>query len=222
MKARAGAPSLPPEKGRHMEGSAPGGESSTLFRVPPHNFEAEMALLGAILTNNRACEKVAEFLAPEHFADKRHGRIYEAIRKLADAGQVADAVTLKGYFESDGVLDEIGGPAYLARLAASVVSVINAEDYGRTVHDRALRRDLIAIGEDVVNRAYEVAMDATAQQQIEMAGQALKEALTVAEAALKRDGNLAGVATHLIELDKLLGGLHPSDLLIIAGRPGMG
>ena len=111
-----------------MEGSAPGGESSTLYRVPPHNFEAEMALLGAILTNNRAYEKVAEFLAPEHFADKRHGRIYEAIRKLADAGQVADAVTLKGYFESDGVLDEIGGPAYLARLAASVVSVINAED----------------------------------------------------------------------------------------------
>ena len=225
-----------------MEGSAPGGESRTLFRVPPHNFEAEMALLGALLTNNRAYEKVAEFLSPEHFADKRHARIYEAIRKLVDAGQIADAVTLKGFFESDGVLDEIGGPAYLARLAASVVSVINAEDYGRTVHDRAIRRDLIGIGEDIVNRAYEVSLDATAQDQIEIAEQslytlategayqtdfkdfnaALKEALTMAEAALKRDGNLAGVATHLDDLDKLLGGLHPSDLVIIAGRPGMG
>jgi len=224
-----------------MEGSAPG-EPRTLFRVPPHNFEAEMALLGAILTNNRAYEKVSEFLAPEHFADKRHGRIFEAIRKLVDAGQIADAVTLKGFFESDGILDEIGGPAYLARLAASVVSVVNAEDYGRMVHDRALRRDLIGIGEDVVNRAYEIALETTAQQQIEMAEQALytlategayqtdfkgfnealKLALVMAEAALKRDGNLAGVATHLYDLDKLLGGLHPSDLLIIAGRPGMG
>jgi replicative DNA helicase len=225
-----------------MEGTAPGGESRTLYRVPPHNFEAEMALLGAILTNNRAYEKVAEFLTPAHFADKRHGRIYEAIRKLIDAGQIADAVTLKGFFESDGALDDIGGSAYLARLAASVVSVINTEDYGRTVHDRALRRDLIGIGEDVVNRAYEITLETTAQQQIEMAEQALyslategayqadfkgfnealRQALVMAEAALKREGNLAGVATHLDDLDKLLGGLHPSDLIIIAGRPGMG
>jgi replicative DNA helicase len=225
-----------------MEGSAPGGEPRTLFRVPPHNFEAEMALLGAILTNNRAYEKVSEFLASEHFADKRHGRIFEAIRKLVDAGQIADAVTLKGFFESDGTLDDIGGPSYLARLAASVVSVVNAEDYGRTVHDRALRRDLIGIGEDIVNRAYEIELDATAQQQIEIAEQslytlategayqtdfkafseAMKQALAMAEAALKRDGNLAGVATHLDDLDRLLGGLHPSDLIIVAGRPGMG
>jgi replicative DNA helicase len=225
-----------------MEGSAHGGETDTLYRVPPHNFEAEMALLGAILTNNRTYEKVAEFLTPEHFADGRHARIFEAMRKLIDAGNLADAVTLKGYFESDGALDEVGGTAYLARLAASVVTVVNAEDYGRTVHDRALRRDLISIGQDIVNRAYEVTLDATAQQQIEIAEQslytlategayqsdfkafnvALKEALVSAEAALKRDGNLAGVATHLHDLDKQLGGLHPSDLIIIAGRPGMG
>src|SRR5581483_1438541 len=147
-------------------------------------------------------EKVAEFLAPEHFADKRHARIFAAIRKLIDAGQIADAVTLKGYFESDGSLDDIGGPSYLARLAASVVSVVNAEDYGRTVLDRALRRDLIGIGEDVVNRAYEIELETDAQQQIEMAeqalytlategayqsdfkgfGEALKQALTMAEA----------------------------------------
>src|SRR6185295_5636869 len=111
-----------------MEGSAAPGEPRALYRVPPHNFEAEMALLGAILTNNRAYEKVAEFLTPEHFADKRHARIYTAMRKLIDAGQIADAVTLKGFFESDGSLDEVGGPSYLARLAASVVSVINAAD----------------------------------------------------------------------------------------------
>jgi replicative DNA helicase len=225
-----------------MEGSAAPGATNTLYRVPPHNFEAEMALLGAILTNNLAYEKIAEFLRPEHFADKRHGRIFEAIGRLIDKGQLASAVTLKGFFEADGLLDEIGGSTYLAHLAAGVVSVINAEDYGRTIHDRAIRRNLIQIGEDVVNRAYELTLDSTAQDQIETAEQtlynlategsyqadfksfkdALKIALAMAEAAHKRDGNLAGVATHLRDLDLKLGGLHPSDLIIIAGRPGMG
>ncbi len=224
-----------------MEGS-PGGEPRALYRTPPHNFEAEMALLGAILTNNRSFERIADFLRPEHFADRRHGRIFEAMQRLIEVGQIADPVTLKSFFESDGSLDDIGGPAYLARLAASVVSVLNAVDYGRTVHDRALRRELISAGEDIVNRAYEIELDVTARDQIEMAEQslyslategaseadfkpfkaALKAALEMADAAHRREGNLAGVATHLVDLDALLGGLHPSDLVILAGRPGMG
>ncbi len=217
-------------------------DGSPAYRTPPHNFEAEMALLGAILSNNRAFDKIAEFLEPKHFADARHGRIFEAIKRLIDAGQIADPITLKNFFESDGTLDEIGGSGYLARLAGSVVSILNVADYGRTVHDRALRRDLIAIGEDVVNNAHEYDLGLGALDQIEMAEEqlyqlattgdyegdftpfntALKEAIHIAEAAYKRDGNLAGVATHLTDLDKQLGGLHSSDLLILAGRPSMG
>jgi replicative DNA helicase len=212
------------------------------FRAPPHNFEAEMALLGALLSNNRAYDRVSEFLRPEHFADARHGRIYAAIMRLIEHGQIADPVTLKNYFEHDGALDDVGGSQYLARLAASVVTIINTEDYGRTIYDRFLRRELINLGEEVVNEAYKVELDKNALSQIEIAeehlyqlattGQveggfksfdlALREALTVAEAAYKREGHIAGVSTGLTDLDKLLGGLHPSDLIILAGRPSMG
>jgi replicative DNA helicase len=212
------------------------------YRVPPHNFEAEMALLGAILTNNRAYDRVSEFLRPEHFADSRHGRIYEVAGRLIDHGQIADPVTLKNYFEQDGDLNEIGGTQYLARLAASVVTIINAEDYGHTIHDRHLRRELITLGGDVVNRAYEVELETTATDQIEIAedalyqlathghteggfvgfGEALTEAVKMAEIAYKRDSHVAGVSTGLRDLDTKLGGLHPSDLVILAGRPSMG
>jgi replicative DNA helicase len=225
-----------------MEGSTPATAERIGYRAPPHNFEAEMAVLGAILTNNRAFDRVGEFLAPEHFIDRRHGRIFAAIKKLMDAGGVADPVTLKGFFESDGTLEEIGGAAYLVRLAQSVVSVVNAEDYGRIVLDRHLRRELIGIGEEVVNRAHRIELETSATDQIEMAEQSLYElatagvaetdfvpftkaltaALHVAEAAHKREGGLAGVPTHLRTIDEKLGGLHPSDLIILAGRPGMG
>ncbi len=224
---------------RSLAGAA---EASTPYRVPPHNFEAEMALLGALLSNNRAYDRISEFLLPEHFADARHGKIYDAIKRLVEMGQVADPITLKNLFESDGALDDIGGADYLARLAASVVTIINTEDYGRTIFDRHLRRALIAIGEDIVNRAYAIDLDQPAVDQIEVAEsdlynvattgqyqadfksfrQALTEAVHVAEAAYKRDGNLAGIATDLTDFDKLLGGLHSSDLLILAGRPSMG
>jgi replicative DNA helicase len=212
------------------------------FRAPPHNFEAEMALLGALLSNNRAYDRVSEFLRAEHFADARHGRIYAAIARLIEHGQIADPVTLKNFFEQDGALDDIGGAQYLARLAASVVTIINTEDYGRTIYDRFLRRELIDLGEEVVNEAYKVELDKTALSQIEIAEEhlyklategkveggfksfdfALREALNVAEAAYKREGHIAGVSTGLADLDKLLGGLHPSDLIILAGRPSMG
>jgi len=212
------------------------------FRTPPHNLEAEQALLGAILLNNRAYERVSEFLRAEHFAEPVHGRIYIACGKLIDRGQMANPVTLRTYFEQDGGLAEIGGPAYLGALANSVVSIINAEEYGKLVHDLHLRRELIALGSDVVNGAYEPSVETSALDQIGQAeaklydlattGQTeggfesfkgvLIEAIRQAEAAHKRQGKLSGVGTGLIDLDSKLGGLHPSDLLILAGRPSMG
>jgi replicative DNA helicase len=217
-------------------------EGDVTYRTPPHNIEAEQALLGAILVNNAAYHRVSEFLRPEHFAEAVHGRIFAAIVKLIERGQIANPVTLKNLFDQDGALADIGGAVYLARLAASVVTIINAEDYGRTVHDLYLRRQLIAIGEDVVNAAHDYDLERDARQQIETAEkqlfdlattgqyeggfrafkQALTEAIDMAEAAFKRSGRTTGVSTGFTDLDKLLGGLHPSDLVVLAGRPSMG
>ncbi len=143
-------------------------EGGGLYRTPPHNSEAEQALLGAILLNNAAFHRVAEFLLAEHFAEGVHGRIFAAIAKLIERGQIADPVTLKGLFDQDGALAEIGGVQYLARLATSAVTIINAEDYGRTIHDLYLRRQLINIGEDTVNDAYahDLERDARAQMSV--------------------------------------------------------
>src|SRR6185312_15883384 len=210
--------------------------------TPPGNTEAEQALLGAILINNAAHGRVSEFLMPEHFANGVHGRIYAAIGKLIDRGQVANAVTLKNLFDQDGALTEIGGAQYLARLAASAVTIINAESYGRTIYDLHLRRELITVGQDVVSDAFRHDLDDDAVAQIERAEQklfdlattgeaesglrefksALTEAIQSAESAFKREGKTVGVASGFIDLDKKLGGLHPSDLIILAGRPSMG
>jgi replicative DNA helicase len=228
---------------------------STTFRVtplregdverapaPPANTEAEQALLGAILVNNSAYGRVSEFLEPGHFASAVHGRIYAAIGKLIDRGQVANPVTLKNLFDQDGALTEIGGAAYLARLAASAVTIINAEGYGRTIYDLYLRRQLITLGQDVVGDALRHDLDDPALEQIERAEQKLFDLATTgqaegglspliksltaaiddAEAAFKRSGRTVGVATGFTDLDKKLGGLHPSDLVILAGRPSMG
>ena len=212
------------------------------YRSLPNNIEVEQALLGAILVNNEAANQVSGFLEEHHFFLPVHGRIFEAIRTMIDRGQIASPVTLKHFFESDDDLSNVGGPQYLARLAGSAITIINSENYGRIIHDLALRRSLVTIGENVVNEAYDAPVEETAVNQIEAAEQKLyklaeegqndggfqtfSNSLTSAvkriEAAYKRDGNMVGVSTGLTDLDKLLGGLHPSDLVIIAGRPGMG
>ncbi|MDF2764293.1 MAG: helicase, partial [Rhodospirillales bacterium] len=212
------------------------------YRQPPHNYEAEQALLGAILVNNQVYDRVNEFLRAEHFFDPVHGRVYAAIGGLLERGQVANPVTLKGQFDQDPALAEVGGAQYLIRLAAAVVSIINAADYGRIVHDLYLRRQLIELGEEVVNEAYEHDSEVEATDQIEKAeqrlftlaetgqieggpiilSQSLAQAIRTAEAAYKRDSHITGVTTGLSDLDKKLGGLHPSDLIILAGRPSMG
>jgi replicative DNA helicase len=212
------------------------------FRTPPRNIEAEQALLGAILVNNRAYERVSEFLRKEHFADPIHGRIYEACGRLIERGQIADGTTLKHVFDADPEFAEIGGAEYVARLARAAVTVINAGEYGRIVYDLHLRRCLIELGGEVINDAYDTSVEATALDNIEVAEQklydlattgeikndfkpfamAMASAIDMAQSAFQREGKLAGVATGFRKLDLLLGGLHPSDLLVLAGRPSMG
>jgi replicative DNA helicase len=212
------------------------------YRSLPSNIEAEQALLGALLINNEATSLVAAFLLPEHFFLPVHGRIFDAVLRMIEKGQIANPVTLKHYFERDEGLEEAGGAQYLARLAGSAVTVINAEHYGRAIHDLALRRGLVTIGEEVVNDAYDSPLEQAASDQIEDAEQklfrlaedgkvasgfqpfatSLKGAVEMIEQAYKRDSHLTGAPTGLVDLDALLGGLHPSDLIILAGRPGMG
>ena len=216
--------------------------AGNVLRTPPHNYEAERALLGAILMNNRAFERVSEFLDPKHFADPVNGRIYEACAKLIEQAQPANPVTLKTYLERDDLVIAAGGTKYIANMAAGAVTIINAGDYGKLIYDLYLRRELIALGEDMVNDAFESSPDETAGDQIAGAEQklfdlastgnleggfrtfenALTEAINLAEAAHRREGALAGVTSGLIDVDKKLGGLHASDLLILAGRPSMG
>ena len=214
----------------------------TTYRTPPHNFEAEKALLGAILANNNAYDRVNDFLRPEHFADPIHGGIFGALARLIERNQIADPVTLRMFFEQDGSLADVGGPRYLAELAASMVSIINVGDYGRLIYDLHLKRQLIDLGEQVVNRAFSPEVEDAAEIQIAAAEErlydlattgemergfkpfttAITEAVRMAEAAHKRDGRIAGVATGFRDLDEMLGGFHPSDLIILAGRPSMG
>lgn len=215
-------------------------------RLPPQNIAAEQALLGALLANNKAFERVSDFLLPEHFVDPVHGRIFAAIARRIEAGQLADAVTLKAELEHASALEEVGGTAYLAQLLSAMVGIINAGEYGRAIHDAWLRRELVDLGENMVNAAFggagtaEEALDGRAQ--IEHAEQSLFQlatrggaeggplefehalgmAIDLAEAAFHREGGVAGLSTGLRDLDKKTGGLHPSDLLILAGRPGMG
>ena len=212
------------------------------YREPPVNYEAEQALLGAILANNSAYERVADFLLPQHFADPFNGCIYEACGKLLDQSRIANAITLKNLFDQTQELAEAGGASYLAELQSNYVSIINARDYGKTIHDLYLRRQLIALGDDMVNEAFEHDAEVAAMDQIEGAEQrlynlaesgqvegglkdfrsALIDAVGMAEAALRRESHVAGVPTQFTDLDHLLGGLHSSDLIILAGRPSMG
>ncbi len=218
------------------------GPETPVFRAQPHNLEAEQALLGAILVNNEAIDRVSSFLKPTHFFDALHGRLYEAASKLILGGKRATPITLKTFFQAAEPVGELTVPQYLGRLAANATTIINAEDYGRTVYDLAIRRQLIGIGETMVNTAFDSPIDAEPAVQIEDAEQklyelaetgkygsgfepfssALTDAIDMAANAYRRDGGLSGLATGFSDLDHRMGGLQPSDLIIIAGRPSMG
>ncbi|MFZ4124905.1 MAG: replicative DNA helicase [Rickettsiales bacterium] len=209
---------------------------ATSTREAPNNMEAEQALLGAVLANNEALNHVGTALQPEDFYAELHQRIYRAILQFHDKGLIANPVTLKQHFAGAGVEDH-----YLARLVGAATSIINVHDYANLIRDAAVKRRLIGIGEEVVNRAFKEA-EHLGMTQVEMAEQqlfnlatqgdaeggfvhfksSLQEAIAHTEKAYKRSGQVIGVDTGYTDLNKLLGGLHHSDLLIIAGRPSMG
>src|SRR5215475_11364741 len=217
-------------------------EALPLHRLQPHNVEAEQALLGAILINNDAFYRVSDFLEPQHFFEPIHKRLFELTGSLIRAGKIATPITLKTFLPPEFEIHGLTASQYLARLAAEATTVINAGDYGRTIYDLALRRELIKIGEEMVNVAYDSPIDSSPREQIEGAernlyqlaesgrydggfqrfAQALTTAVDMAAQAYQRDGKLSGIATGLGKLDRTMGGLQNSDLIILAGRPGMG
>jgi replicative DNA helicase len=219
-----------------------GSELNQAASSPPHNLEAEQALLGAILSNNIAYEKVSDFLEPPHFYSPVHAKIYETAVTVINRGQVANAKTLRGFFENEQILKNAGGVQYLINLEANVITIVNAEDYGRIIHDLYLRRELILLGEELVKHSYHQEVDLPATTVIEQTEQSLfklaqtgtvdrgfvslnkslVESIKVAEAAHKRDSHVTGVTTGLRDMDRKLGGFQKSDLVILAGRPSMG
>jgi replicative DNA helicase len=208
----------------------------------PQNVEAEAALLGALMIDNRLVEDVQLKLRPDHFFEPLHGRIYEAILRLTDRNMIASPVTLRPLFEADEGIKEVGGPAYLAQLTGSGAAVIGARDFAAQIYDLALLRALVGVGRDLVESAldtseevaplaqiekaetelYKVAEEGGAEGKAKSFSEASKEALRVAEAALNSGGGLSGITTGLSELNGRMGGLHRSDLIVLAGRPGMG
>jgi replicative DNA helicase len=208
----------------------------------PHSIEAEQQLLGAILTNNDIYDRVAAIIGPLHFYDPVHARIFEICAARIAKNNLASPVTIKAFMEDDEGLLELGGPAYLARLAGAAISAFAARDYAQMIYDLAVRRDLITLGRDISAKAAKVDVASEPKEQIVEAEQALyklaeqgtseggfqsflkavTDAVNMANAAYQREGGLAGISTGLTDMDKKLGGLHPSDLLILAGRPSMG
>ena len=208
----------------------------------PHNIEAEQQLLGAILTNNDVYDRVASVISEVHFYDPVHARIYEVAASRIAKNALASPVTLKAFLEDDPGLKELGGAAYLVRLAGAAISSFAARDYAQMIYDLAVRRKLMQLGREISAKAAKVDVANEPKEQIVEAEQALyklgeagqsasgfqsflravTDAVNVANAAYQRDGGLAGISTGLVDMDKKLGGLHKSDLLILAGRPSMG
>mgnify|MGYP000898918448 CR=1 FL=1 len=210
--------------------------------VLPSNIEAEQQLLGAILTNNDVYDRVSSLVRAEHFFEPVHRRIYDIAAARIMKNALASPVTIKAFMEDDEGLKELGGPGYLARIAGAAIASYAARDYAQMIYDLAVRRDLIQLGRDISARAALVEVTSEPRERIVEAEQrlyklgeqgvaergfqsflrAVTEAVNVANAAYQRDGGLAGISTGLVDLDKKLGGLHPSDLIILAGRPSMG
>lgn len=212
------------------------------FDAAPHNLEAEQAFLGALLYDNEMYHRVADWLKAAHFYDPVHGRIYQATADRISRGALADAIVLKTDFERDGGLQEIGGAAYLAVLLESAADSVAAVEYATLVYDLALRRELIRVSAELSKDAVDSPPETHARMLIEQAERrlfelaesgggsrgfvsfkdALAESVEMAAAAFEREGGLSGISSGMKAMDHKLGGLHSSDLIIIAGRPSMG
>ena len=217
-------------------------ESGAPLAAMPHSIEAEQQLLGAILTNNEIYDRVSQIVKASHFYEPIHARIFDLCAARITKNTLASPVTMASFMENDEGLRELGGAEYLARLAASAIAAFAARDYAQMIYNLAIRRELINLGRDISARAGEVTVEEEPKDQITKAEQALYNlavkgqsdkgfqsflsavttAVDSANNAYKRDGGLAGISTGLVDMDKKLGGLHKSDLLILAGRPSMG
>mgnify|MGYP003571280328 CR=1 FL=1 len=208
----------------------------------PQNIEAEQALLGALLANNKAFETISDYLKPVHFADPIHAKIYEVISKLIMREHVADVIRLKKYFEQEGTLNDVGGSKYLIKLEESSSPLTNPEMYAQYIYEQYLRRELISTGYEIVNNAMKEDLDSNATEQIEEAekrlyelsdkgdagkgfvdfSQALNYSMDSIQRAYQNEGGISGISTGFDDLDRRMGGLNDSDLIVLAGRPGMG
>ncbi len=209
-------------------------------RVPPANERAEQALLGAIMANGKALHAVVEFLRPEHFADPLHGRIYrEASRRILGGG-IADPVSLQTWFIGDPEASSVGH-AYLAQLLSAMVGTIGAKEYGLAIHDAWQRREIIGLGEEIVNRSFAavpgddptgliaatidkldaIAAGAGEERKAISMDTAMDSALAAAERASRGEGP-AGISTGMPSVDQVIGGLEAQTMTVLAGRPGMG
>ena len=217
-------------------------EEEKNLRILPMNLEAEQALLASLLTDNKTYEKVSDFLRRNHFYDDINSKIYDGISKLIENSQLADPLTLKNYFIQKNELDLIGGDNYLIELAKNSTVLSNVDEYGKLVYDLFQRREVIKISDNIINEAHSFDLETNASEIIEKAeselfnlsstgetgkdlqnfSTSLAQAINSAELAYKREGHLSGIATGFTDLDQLLGGLHKTDLIILAGRPSMG
>ena len=208
----------------------------------PRNIEAEQSLIGALLANNKAYEKVSEFLRAEHFSDPIHVKVYDVISRIIQKGHTADVITLKNYFEQEGTLNDVGGINYLIKLSESSSPLTNVEYYGQFIYDKFLRRELISTGFDIASEAMTETLDISTASQIEKAekrlfnlamhgdgqkgfqdfGTTLNSTLQMIEKAYQKEGKVSGLPTGFNDLDIKMGGLNESDLIILAGRPAMG
>jgi replicative DNA helicase len=225
------------------QGALPFAPASLPAGAAPHNIEAEQALLGAILFENEILHRVAEHLKPHHFYDPVHGQIFQAASQLIAANKLADGVTLKEHFTKQGTLADIGGAAYLLQLLERAARLTaHAREYADLIYDLALRRELILVGQEIAALAQDPPLGAAASDIIEEAektlfaiaesgtsnggfyafSEALATSIETAAAAYERKSDVSGVSTGFTELDRNLGGLHGSDLIILAGRPSMG
>ena len=216
--------------------------SSNISRSIPINVGAEQSLLGAILSNNLALEKVEDFLEPKHFSSKINSIIFDTLKRLITNNQIADLTTIKVFLENNEDFITNGGMRYLLEIAENSVSIINAKQYGELIYDLYLRRELIDVGTDLVNKSYSdfqeensnsiiekveldlfnLTNDGEKQKGPKIFTDVLSDTLEYAEKAFKKSSDVAVLKTALTDLDKKIGGLHKSDLIIIAGRPSMG
>jgi replicative DNA helicase len=216
-------------------------DNNSIDQKQPSNIEAEQALLGSILVNNDIIDEVSTIINPTSFYDPAHTKIYEVIETLNNKGMIANPITLKNYFEKDDMLNEVGGTEYLVKLTRFSGSTKQAIDYAKVIHEMYLRRELVLISDNLSSETlnskeqnaekiientekslFDLAERGSFSQSFLKFNQALDQTIEMATLAMKNDKGIVGVPTGLTDLDEKLGGLHKSDLVILAGRPSMG